>query len=86
MKPNNKQQRLNDFLAGVATPQTEPEREQTNGKNYVVVSYSLHPDLVDNVKTVAVYEGKHANAVVADALRDYFAKWKPEPKKIPVLK
>ena len=64
-----------------ATPQ---EQEQTTAK-YQTICWNLPPNEIENVKRIAKYEGKRANAVVSDALRYYFKHWKPIPQETPTL-
>lgn len=70
-------------LLASATPQEQETEKQTH--NYVTVCYNIHPDLAENIKRVAKYEGKRANVVVSDALRFYFEHWKPIPQEKPTL-
>lgn len=72
-----------DGLLASAAPQEQEQQKQTY--NYQTVCYNLHPDLVENIRRVAKYEGKKANVVVSDALRFYFAQWKPIPQEKPKL-
>lgn len=83
MSKKKLEQGLDELLAA-ATPQEQPQDERQT-YNYQTVCYNLHPDLVDNIKKVAKYEGKRANEVVTDALRFYFAQWKPIPQEKPTL-
>ena len=76
-KKNKIEQGLNSLLA-TATPQ-EPEQEQETKQQapakYKAVCWNLSPDDIENVRRIAKFEGKRANAVVTDALRFYFAQW-----------
>ena len=74
-----------DALLASATPQEQEQEPKRQTANYQTVCYNLHPDLVENIKRVAKYEGKKANVVVSDALRFYFAQWKPVPQEKPKL-
>ena len=81
--------KLEQGLGGLLASATPQEQEQPETKkqtyNYQTVCYNLHPDLVENIKRVAKYEGKESNEVVTDALRFYFAQWKPVPQEKPKL-
>ena len=81
-KKKQVEQGLGGLLAS-ATPQEQETKKQAH--NYVTVCYNIHPDLAENIKRVAKYEGKKANVVVSDALRFYFAQWKPVPQEKPKL-
>lgn len=67
-----------------ATPKVQAQ-EQGSAKKYETVCYNLPPAMIENVKQIAKYDGKRANAVVMDALSQYFKRWKPEPKQAPNL-
>lgn len=84
MSKKKLEQGLGELLAA-ATPQEQDSQDGKQTYNYQTVCYNLHPDLVDNIKKVAKYEGKRANEVVTDALRFYFAQWKPIPQEKPTL-
>ena len=82
------EQGLSSLLANPAKEQpkaaTPQEQEQATAK-YQTVCYNLPPAMIENVKKIAKYDGKRANAVVMDALSQYFKRWKPEPKQAPNL-
>ena len=82
MSKKKLEQGLGGLLASTAPQEQEPAKQTYN---YQTVCYNLHPDLVENIRRVAKYEGKRANIVVSDALRFYFAQWKPIPQEKPTL-
>lgn len=84
MSKKKLEQGLGELLAS-ATPQEQEQEPTKQTHNYETVCYNLHPDLVENIRRVAKYEGKRANIVVSDALRFYFAQWKPIPQEKPKL-
>lgn len=74
-------------LLATPTPQEQAKAEQQEKKpaKYENVCWNLHPNDIENVRRIAQYEGKRINAVVTDALRFYFANWKPVPQEEPTL-
>lgn len=82
MSKKKLEQGLGGLLASTAPQEQEPAKQTYN---YQTVCYNLHPDLVENIKKVAQYEGKRANAVVSDALTYYFKHWKPVSQEPPTL-
>ena len=75
-------------LLSTPTPQEHqaPTETQEQGRvKYETICWNLHPNDIENVRRKAKYEGKRANAVVTDALRYYFAHWKPVPQEEPTL-
>ncbi len=63
----------------------EGQQEERNASEYKPICWNLHPNDIENVKRIAKYEGKRANAVVTDALHYYFKHWKPVPQETPTL-
>ena len=86
MSKKKLEQGLNGLLAAT-TPQEQavtPQEQETDVKTKAVC-WNLSPNDIENVHRIARYEGKRANAVVTDALRFYFANWKPVPQQAPEL-
>lgn len=79
------EQGLNGLLATTAQQEQENEQEQEKGRKTETICYNLDPDIIENVRRIAKYEGKRANAVVTEALRMYFAQWVPVPQEKPTL-
>lgn len=81
--------KLEQGLSGLLTTPTPQEQAQADTQEkepkYKAVCWNLHPNDIENVSRIAKYEGKRANAVVTDALRYYFAHWKPVPQETPTL-
>lgn len=74
-------------LLATPTPQEQAkaETQEKTPAKYESVCWNLHPNDIENVRRIAQYEGKRINAVVTDALRFYFANWKPVPQEKPTL-
>lgn len=46
------------------------------GKNaYKAVCYNLHPDIIEQIKNIAYWDRRKANAVVTEALEQYIQTW-----------
>lgn len=87
-KKSKVEQGLNGLLA-TPTPQ-EPQapvevQETKSEPKTEPICWNLYPNDIENVRRIAKYEGKRANAVVTDALRYYFKHWKPIPQETPTL-
>lgn len=76
---------LSGLLATPTPQEQEPETPAKAPAKYETVCWNLHPNDIENVRRIAKYEGKRANAVVTDALRFYFAQWQPVPQEKPTL-
>lgn len=87
-KKNQIEQGLNGLLA-TPTPQeqapTEAQATTTTEQKTEPICWNLYPSDIENVRRIAKYEGKRANAVVTEALRFYFKNWKPVPQEKPTL-
>lgn len=68
---------LDDLLA--AGPQ---ETAPAPRRAYKTVCYSLDAELADKIRYIAYWDRKKLNAVVAEALADYIAKWEPAREKL----
>ena len=84
-KKNKIEQGLNGLLATPTPQEQEPETKQQAPGKTQAVCWNLSPDDIENVRRIAKYEGKRANAVVTDALRMYFKQWKPVQQEKPTL-
>lgn len=87
MSKKKLEQGLNGLLA-TPTPQEQAPTEAQGTKNEPKtepICWNLHPNDIENVRRIAKYEGKRANAVVTEALRFYFRQWKPVPQEKPTL-
>lgn len=76
---------LNGLLStpAASTPEAqEPEQAPKVKGNYKTVCYSIAPELADKIRYIAYWDRKKLNAVVAEALADYIAKWEPAREKL----
>ena len=86
MNKKKLEQGLNGLLAAPTPQEQAPDEvQEKTRKEYVAICWNLHPNDIENVRRIAKYEGKRSNAVVTDALRFYFANWKPVPQQAPEL-
>lgn len=81
-KKNKVEQGLNGLLA---TPTPQEQAPEAQGAKTEPICWNLYPSDIENVRRIAKYEGKRANAVVTEALRFYFRQWKPIPQEKPTL-
>ena len=87
MSKKKLEQGLTGLLA-TPTPQEQAPTEAQGEKNEPKtepICWNLYPSDIENVRRIAKYEGKRANAVVTEALRFYFRQWKPVPLEKPTL-
>lgn len=75
---------LNDLLNPTTAPATAPtEKEAKAAKDYKTYCYSLPVEVAEKIEYIARYDRRKQNAVLAEAINQYAARWTPAPEPKP---
>ena len=74
---------LSGLLNTAAPAQGKPQTDAEERGHKIVLSFSVDEKTAEDIRYIAYYDRRKLSAVIAEALAQYIANWRPAPQEKP---